>query len=449
MCRDSSGSVHRRLKTSSATAFQPVSSDQLGFVPKAPSNPGQSDMPTASVDDSRVSIFWSAQNWSRFHHIWLRDHCRCPSCFHPVTKQRLVNTFQIPRDIKPVHHRASTEGLEIVLTSQGGDPGPSLSTEHHLSFYPWSWLKEHTYDPPQRLEHRAKEKVLWGSNIAGSPPTITYEEVMEEDDRGLYKWLSTTDSFGFCFVSGVPRTAEATERLCERIGFIRETHYGKYSEITADFTNGDTAYTNVALGAHTDTTYFTDPCGLQIFHLLSHTGGSGGTSLLVDGFYVASLLKKFHPDYYDILSRVPIPGHASGDPTIRYRPSPPSGYPTLQHDIITGELTQVRWNNDDRSAMSHLSPEVVEKWYNAARAWHTLLVSPDSEYWVQLIPGTALLFNNHRVLHGRSKFDGKRRLASVFLGMDEFRSKLAVLREKFGSRLQVLDDRAVQGGWNV
>ncbi|KAI6021961.1 hypothetical protein EDC04DRAFT_355324 [Pisolithus marmoratus] len=79
---DSSGSVHRRLKTPSATASQPVSSDQLGFVPKAPSNPGQSDIPTASVDDSKVSIFWSAQNWSRFHHIWLRDHCRCLSCFH-------------------------------------------------------------------------------------------------------------------------------------------------------------------------------------------------------------------------------------------------------------------------------------------------------------------------------------------------------------------------------
>lgn len=29
------------------------------------------------------------------HHIWLRDHCRCAQCFHPVTKQRLVNTFEV------------------------------------------------------------------------------------------------------------------------------------------------------------------------------------------------------------------------------------------------------------------------------------------------------------------------------------------------------------------
>ncbi|KAI5988739.1 Trimethyllysine dioxygenase [Pisolithus albus] len=399
-----------------------VSSDQLGFVPEATSNPGQNDTPIVSVDDSKVSVLWSPQNWSRFHHMWLRDHCRCPSCCHPVTKQRLVNTFQIPRDIKPTHHHASTEGLEIVW--------PSPSTTHHSSFYPWSWLKEHTYDPPQRLVDRANESVLWGAKIARSPPTITYEEAMEGGDAGLYKWLSTIDRFGFCFVSGVPATTEATERLCERIGFIRETQYGKFWEFTADLAKGDTAYTNMALGAHTDTTYFTDPCGVQLFHLLSHTGGSGGTTLLVDGFYVASLLKELHPDHYDMLSSVPIPAHASGEPTALYRPSPPSGYPTLQHDKITGELTQVRWNNDDRSVMSHLCPEVVEKWYDAIRAWHTLLVSPDSEYWVQLVPGTVLSVNNHRVLHGRSEFDGKRRVCGAYIGMDEYRSKLTVLQEK-------------------
>ncbi|KAI6004337.1 Trimethyllysine dioxygenase [Pisolithus marmoratus] len=412
-----------------------------GFVPQASSNPGQNNTPIFSVDDSKVSVLLSPQNWSHFHHVWLRDHCRCANCFHPVTKQRLVNTFQIPRGIKPIHHHASTEGLEIVW--------PSPSTERHSSFYPWSWLREHAYDPLPQLEHRATERVLWGSKIARSPPTITYEEVMEKGDAGLYKWLSTIDRFGFCFVSGVTPTTEATERLCERIGFIRETQYGKFWEFTADLAKGDTAYTNMALGAHTDTTYFTDPCGIQIFHLLSHTDGSGGTTLLVDGFYVASLLKELHPEHYDILSRVPTPSHASGEPTARYRPSPPSGYPTLQHDIITGELTQVRWNNDDRSVMSHLNLEVVEKWYDAVRAWHRLLVSPDSEYWAQLVPGTVLSINNHRVLHGRSKFDGKRRVCGAYIGMDEYRSKLAVLREKFDPCLQALGDQAAHGRQNV
>lgn len=113
---------------------------------------------------------------------------------------------------------------------------------------------------------------------------------MTSDDKGLYKWLTNIvrifcrsymyiwlidlqDKFGFSFVSGVPATPEATEELSTRIGFIRETQCtsslakivdpglsgcvdGKFWDFTADLAKGDTAYTNLALGAHTDNTYY-------------------------------------------------------------------------------------------------------------------------------------------------------------------------------------------------
>lgn len=41
------------------------------------------------------------------------------------------------------------------------------------------------------------------------------------------------------------------------------------------------------------------------------------------------------------------------------------------------------------------------------------------------------VIDNHRVLHGRAAFDGKRRMCGAYVGMDEYRSKLAVLSEKF------------------
>jgi trimethyllysine dioxygenase len=69
--------------------------------------------------------------------------------------------------------------------------------------------------------------------------------------------------------------------------------------------------------------------------------------------------------------------------------------------------------------------------YDAIRLWNKCLTSPDSEYWVQLQPGTAVVVDNHRVLHGRSAFDGKRRMCGAYIGIDEYRSKLAVLSEKF------------------
>lgn len=76
--------------------------------------------------------------------------------------------------------------------------------------------------------------------------------------------------------------------------------------------------------------------------------------------------------------------------TYLYHPKPEVGYPIINLDPTSGELAQVRYNNTDRSAMHHLKPEIVEAWYKAVKTWNKLLTSPDSEYWVQLSPGTAV-----------------------------------------------------------
>ena len=160
----------------------------------------------------------------------------------------------------------------------------------------------------------------------------------------------------------------------------------------------------MALAAHTDNTYFvrsvtfhvlavsslacstqTDPSGLQIFHLLEHTGGTGGASLLVDGFYVASILRDLYPDAYDLLSTVPIPSHAAGESGILHRAT----HTPLEHDAA-GNLRAVRWNNDDRSALRNVPYADVPRLYEAMRVWNKLITSQDSEYWVQLSPGTVI-----------------------------------------------------------
>jgi trimethyllysine dioxygenase len=165
---------------------------------------------------------------------------------------------------------------------------------------------------------------------------------------------------------------------------------------------GDTAYTNLALPAHTDNTYFvravirvqhlshlvciqTDPCGIQIFHLLEHTDGTGGASLLVDGFYAASILRDLYPEAYGLLSTIPIATHAAGEPGTLYRAT----HPLLEHDAASN-LKAVRWNNDDRSTLRGVPYSDVPRLYEAMRTWNELLTSQDSEYWVQLSPGTAV-----------------------------------------------------------
>jgi trimethyllysine dioxygenase len=212
----------------------------------------------------------------------------------------------------------------------------------------------------------------------------------------------------------------ATEALLESISFIRETHYGGFYDFTADLASQDTAYTNIALEAHTDTTYFSDPAGLQAFHLLSHTDGEGGASLLVDGFKVAQELLTTDPEAYRILSTVNVHSHASGNDGISIQPY--RGFPVLEHDPATGVLLRVRWNSSDRASIE-LPIEEVETWYDAARKFDALLKKKENEYWEQLTPGRVLIFDNWRVLHGRSEFTGKRRICGGYINRDDWISR--------------------------
>ncbi|QRW18297.1 Serine carboxypeptidase [Rhizoctonia solani] len=344
-------------------------------------------LPHVASSERKVSVGWSNTVTSHFHHIWLRDHCRCADCLHPVTKQRLVNTFEIPPDVQPTRVESRPSGLEVTWTE----------SPRHVSTYPWEWLSRSSYDPPMRHSFALHNgsKTLWGSTIQQSPPTVSYEEVMR-NDAGVYKWLQKIDEFGFCFVSGVPPNPKDTESLTRRIAFI----HGGFWDFTSDLKHGDTAYTNLALGAHTDTTYLSDPCGLQLFHLLSHEG-LGGQTLLVDGFYAAAKLREKYPSHYELLTEVKISAHAAGDADSLYIPDEPF---SILKKGINGELTGIRYNNDDRSALKYIDPVLVDDWYDALRSWNRCLTSSDAEFWVQLTAGTAVVVDNHRVLHGRSAF---------------------------------------------
>ena len=150
----------------------------------------------------------------------------------------------------------------------------------------------------------------------------------------------------------------------------------------------DTAYTNEFLGAHTDNTYFTDPARLQLFHLLSHTGGEGGASLLVDGFKAAEILYKENPMHGKALSKYNQPFHSSGNEDTCIQPL--QQYPVLGIHPEYRRLFQVRWNNYDRAAKKDWAIRQQDEWYEAARHYNDIIERPEMQLWDQLKPGSAL-----------------------------------------------------------
>ncbi|KAL7746558.1 hypothetical protein RI367_008085 [Sorochytrium milnesiophthora] len=368
-----------------------------------------SDAPRSS--STVVSVDLGGPEKDSSHSIWLRDHCRCEKCFHPITKQRLVNTLAIPSDIHP------TEVLDSGAAVQLRWP------DNHVSVFDKAWLKKHAYWPVLRSDALEKpaQKTLWDASIINKLPTVNFTEVMGSD-AGLGKWLDNIDVYGFSLVQGVPANTEDTKKLAERIAFIRPTHYGGFWDFTPNLEHGDTAYTSIALGAHTDTTYFSDPVGLQMFHLLEFNG-TGGQSLFVDGFAVARQLKEKSPSAYRALTEIPLATHSAGDQSTYVYPHP-RYHPLLNVDERTGELYQIRYNNDDRSVLNHLRPSEVDAFYRALREWQALVTDKKNELWLALKPGTAVIFDNWRILHGRAAFTGHRRLTGCYINGDDWRSRL-------------------------
>jgi trimethyllysine dioxygenase len=199
-----------------------------------------------------------------------------------------------------------------------------------------------------------------------------------------------------------------------------------------------------------------------MFHLLSHTDGSGGESTLVDGFTAATRLYEANPDFYRVLSTSKIISHASGNNQVGSidNNTLTHGFPVFQHNMLSspgGEqdteinpknLTQVRWNNDDRAATTRWKDQkTMELWYAAARKWTEILQMPEFEIRVQLEPGKPLIFDNWRMLHGRTAFTGKRRVCGGYIGMDDFMARWRMLNEmgdgKDLRKLDVHDELAV------
>ena len=97
-------------------------------------------------------------------------------------------------------------------------------------------------------------------------------------------------------------------------------------------------------------------------------------------------------------------------------------------DFYTGALTtplehlqRVRYNNDDRAPLTHLSLDQVDLFYQHLPALLSAFRRPDLTVQVKLARGDMVVVDNHRVMHGRTPFHGasKRKLVGCYAEMSE------------------------------
>ena len=366
-------------------------------------------MVSADWVDGHVRVHWNSEAApADFSPFWLRDHCHAVHSLNAETLQREVDTFAIPTDITPAKIEVKDAGrsLHIVWTHDA-----------KTSTFPSSFLWGIAQDQGRAcVPHRR----LWvRDSIGKNVPVMNHEEIMGSD-AGLLRWLSLVEEFGFALSVGAEASMAGTEALVKRVGYIRQTIFGGMWEFSANMAFKDTAYTSAAIGPHTDGTYSNDPPGFQMFQCLEFDG-SGGDSTLVDGFSVAQTIRKTDPQAFKLLSEVKIPAHYLGD-GVHLR---------AEHAIIglddNGNVRQISYNNYDRAPF-RLAASRMSEFYRALALFHSLINDPAFEISIKLTPGTALFFDNWRTLHGRHAFKGKRHMCGAYVNMEDFQSKLRVLR---------------------
>jgi trimethyllysine dioxygenase len=354
------------------------------------------------LDDDCLGIVWDDGVTSRYPWLWVRDHAHDEATLHPVTQQRQLHTAGVRRDLRGVAVIVAGEQVEV----EWSDATPA-------SRLPITFLDSFRTPGPANIDVPV-ERVLWdAASIAEQWPTVEYEAVMASDE-GVAEWLELVATFGFAMVESTPPTIEATRTLVRRVGYVRETIFGGFWDFQADLSKADTAYTNLELLSHTDGTYSHDAPGLQLLHCLAFDG-TGGESTMVDGFRIASELRAGEPDLYEVLSTVDVPGQYIGDGAHLM-----SSRPVFRHD--RGALVQVSFNNADRAPFL-LPPTEMEHFYEALRAFEAL-ANDNARQWRRVNrPGTAMLFDNWRVLHGRAAYTGHRHLCGAYINREDYESR--------------------------
>lgn len=180
--------------------------------------------------------------------------------------------------------------------------------------------------------------------------------------------------------------------------------------------HSDSAYSKEYLAPHTDNTYFNDAAGLQILHCIQHNG-TGGENLLVDGFKVLKDLKENNLETFNRLSEISIPSeYIESDKHHKYCA------PMIKRNPVTDNVEQIRFNLYDRAPLNTIEPEKLTQFYSDLRILTKEMYDVDNQWKFKLNPGTILIFDNWRVLHGRHKYTGKRVMTGCYVSRTEFMS---------------------------
>ena len=353
-------------------------------------------------------------------YIWLKDYSKSHVDWDAKTNQKKYSARELYHYSIPINISVE-EGSKVIIYWQNSHE-PSTYTVQDL----YTKIHDLTDTSAHFMLHHRQGIKCWRNSDLIDDTAFRFQYDQLQESANFSQLLRRLKEYGFVVVNECPTTIDSVANIANKIGYVRQTIFGGLWEFSANQNRDDSAYTDLALGAHTDSTYSYDAPGLQML-LCCHYDAQGGASTMVDGFTLANEILKNRPDLHALLKDTPIIGRYVGDGV-----SLAAERSVLRYNRY-GQLEQVSFNHYDREALSpHLNN--LQQIYEALAYFETLASSEQYQWKYILKPGEMIIFDNWRVLHGRDAFIGERKLAGCYINREDFESALRLCcAQKVGS----------------
>lgn len=371
----------------------------------------------------------SSPYWRQLRAPEVRDGCQCPKCVDPISGQKNFASTEVPPDIGFSDISVSDDGLLLKFDKEierlVGTDGS------HETLFSWASVDRALkatwpeFIVPNSIRKHAGIKYWDRETLGKSVRKIDYEEYMQ---GGASFWDAAIDlsQLGIVFLKNVPHDEDAVVKITQRLASIKETFYGRTFDVRAKPEAENVAYTSEYLGLHQDLLYLDSPPKIQILHCIENSC-EGGESLFSDAERVGWLLTLFmnRPSLQPLRSM-----------NLRYHYNKNNHAYKQQRPLLSvygdgierpNALSGVWWSPPFQAPSKGASMDMAT-WIPPARLFEELINHESAVYTQKMEPGECVLFDNRRVLHGRTAFDaagGSRWLRGAYIDKEDYFSRMS------------------------
>ena len=359
-----------------------------------------------------LKLTWSDRTQAIFHPIWLRENSNHPDNRDPGTKLRITQAAFLPLDLT----------VKSVECDNHGNLQLDFSDGHRCQYH-HNELRQCFQNP--RPHDLGSDRRYWDNSFLEFD-RYDYRKLCHDDDT-LLTLLNTVAEFGFAFVHRIPVDMDAVEHFAKRVGPIRETNWGTVTDVHIIPNPYDLTMTALSLSPHVDNPYRLPGPGYIFMHCLKNDA-VGGESTIVDGFAAALKLKEIDSVAFETLTTIQPNFRHTEDTAILEDTGP------IIELSEKGEIKRIRYSNRTEQ-VPPLDVEQLSRYYYARQAFASIICSDEMTLKIKLTPGDGFVWDNYRILHGRTAFDpttGERHMRHCYMDRDTVSSRHKVLLRQRG-----------------